>query len=592
MTNPRLVGFLLLLAVVASSAGAATVQYRLEYSDETGLFDLFASASSDDNAGLAAYSVALTGSILTLDHLTPSTSLAVNSLAKEGAAGFTLFRTNSIGRAIHASQDTITGGSHLLYGLGQSTGSFQQAGINPLSPATGAAWQSELRIASGRYDSAAGPLGIDYASHLTAANVFQSRDSATAMAADVVYDPRFASGPPAPLVLPTIPSPAAPPTPGPMPQLPTGGPLPAPPVVDPAEYVVEYRLELSETPGDFKLFGSSRGAGAGLAAFGVALTGPITSLNHVSPGASLVEDVAHAEGSAGFTLFRSADDSTAVHGSQDTITGSGHLLYGLGQTSGSLAGAGLTPLAASEGEAWDSDLLLATGTFDATLGTIAIDYASALTGANVFKAVGSAEVKAATVTYDSRYAFVPPAPPMPELQPPVALPEPPLSPPTEPELLPAPGPADPPALSPPFANDLPPLPEPPPALPELPNSDVPDVIVEEPVPPAYELVIGEEIKTLPIWTYDPPRWDGALVTIEYVQRPFFLVDVDGTTLSVSTSRFDALEAVGTLRSLSLGGSLLTLASAPTAAEAPIPEPTTASLTLAVVAALFVARRRP
>jgi hypothetical protein len=148
------------------------------------------------------------------------------------------------------------------------------------------------------------------------------------------------------------------------------------------------------------------------------------------------------------------------------------------------------------------------------------------------------------------------------------------------------------AADPPQADDPAPRPELPPALPELPNSDVPDVIVGEPVPPAYEQIIGEQIKTFPIWTFDPPRWDGALVTIDHLLRTFLLVDADGTTHSVSTRRFDALDRVGTMRSLSVGDSLLTFTSAPTAAEAPIPEPTTASLALAVVATLFVARRRP
>jgi hypothetical protein len=560
MHKVSLAGILVGLACIASSARSATVQYRLELSEATGQFDLFASASPDDNAGIASYSVALTGAITALDHVTPYTSFALNVAAEEGAAGFSLLRSANGLNDVYASQNTISVTPHLLYGLGQTASSFSQSGVEPVAAAKSPSWGAELKIATGFYDPVAGSLGIDYASNRTLANVFRSSASAATMAADIVFDPRFAAAAPLPTLSPAVP-----------------GPLP-PPVVSPprpasaVESLVEYRLEFGQTPGEFKLFGSVKGAGAGLAAYGVELTGSITSLNHASPTASFAQSAALESGSAGFTLFRSADGSASVHGAQDTITATPHLLYGLGQEAGSLAAAGLSSSGPVEGESWGADLLLATGTFDETLGAIAIDYSSPNTVANVFTALGSAATMPASVSYDSRYAFVPPAPAMPEPQPPVALPEPPLSPPTAPVLLP------------PLANDPPALPE----LPaELPNSDMPDVIVEDVVPPTCEVVIGAEIKTFPIWTYDPPRWDGALVTIDYLQRPFFLVAADGTTLSQGMSRFETLAADGTIRSLSLRDSLLSVASTHVATEKQIPEPATfgiASMSILVLAA--------
>jgi hypothetical protein len=182
----------------------------------------------------------------------------------------------------------------------------------------------------------------------------------------------------------------------------------------------------------------------------------------------------------------------------------------------------------------------------------------------------------------------PPAPAAPAPQPPLAaLPEPPLSPPTAPESLP------------PLGSEPDPRPELPAEQPaELPLGETPGVVVEEAVPPEYELVIGGGIRPLPIWTFDPPRWDGAVITIDDWVRPYLLFDEDGSTLSLSTSRSEALSEValndaGSLNTLSLGDSLLAFASTSAAAETQIPEPTTAGLVLAgIVATLAATRCRP
>jgi hypothetical protein len=588
MVKAWLRGFGVAIVVLGGSAPAATVGYRLELSEATGQFDLFASASPDDNGGIAAYSVDLVGAISSLDHVSAYTSLAVNDQDAEGSAGFSFLRSASGLPWVHASQDTITATPHLLYGLGQTAGSLSQLGVNSLASAAITTWSADLKIASGFYDPTAGPLRIDYSSRRTQANVFQSFGSPRVIAADVLYDARFAATPATPVLPPPV---TAPPIQNPLgPTLPSGPPL--------ASATVEYRIELGTTPGEFKLFGSTKGGGAGLAAYGVELTGPITSLNHLSPTTSMAENAASVSGSAGFSLLRSADGSTSVHASQDTITATPHLLYGLGQQPGSLAAAGLNPLTSVESDAWDAELLLATGTFDATLGSIAIDYSSSITGANVFKSVGSGQTMAATVTYDSRYAFVPPAPPTPEIQPPVVVPEPPLSPPTSPELLP-PVAVDP-SVLPPLASDPAPLPELPAEQPsELPLVDVPNVIVEV-LPPAPETAIGEwigSIERFPVlWQRELQLWDGAtLIAIDDPLTSFVVLDADGRThsLSLAMSRFEAIDGVDAMHSLNLGDSLLAFASTSAAAETQIPEPTTAGLVLAgIVATLSATRHRP
>jgi hypothetical protein len=581
MVKAWLRGFGVAIVVLGGSAPAATVGYRLELSEATGQFDLFASASPDDNGGIAAYSVDLVGAISSLDHGSAFTSLAVNDQAAEGSAGFSFLRSASGLPWVHASQDTITATPHLLYGLGQTAGSLSQLGVNSLASAAITTWSADLKIASGFYDPTAGPLRIDYSSRRTQANVFQSFGSPRVIAADVLYDARFAAAPATPVLPPPV---TAPPIQNPLgPTLPSGPPL--------ASATVEYRIELGTTPGEFKLFGSTNGGGAGLAAYGVELTGPITSLNHLSPTTSVAENAASVAGSVGFSLLRSADGSTSVHASQDTITATPHLLYGLGQQPGSLAAAGLNPLTSVESDAWDAELLLATGTFDATLGSIAIDYSSSITGANVFKSVGSGQTMAATVTYDSRYAFVPPAPPTPEIQPPVALPGAPELPPTV---------AVDPSVLPPMPSDPAPLPELPAEQPsELPLVDVPNVIVEV-LPPAPETVIGEwigSIERFPVlWQRELQLWDGAtLIAIDDPLTPFVVLDADGRahSLSLATSRFEAIDGLGAMHSLSLGDALLAFASTSAATETPIPEPTTAGLVLAgIVATLAATRCRP
>jgi len=144
--------------------------------------------------------------------------------------------------------------------------------------------------------------------------------------------------------------------------------------------------------GTFSLFGSSsQGDNAGIATYGVPLTGPILTIDHQSPNAAGQGALGNQTVALG--LIRTVDDLVGPAGpitlsaSQDTFT-PGYVVYGLGQTSGDLvidATGGLTAIAFPEQQSYDAKLLIATGTYDNTsLDKPGIDVSSLDLIANVF----------------------------------------------------------------------------------------------------------------------------------------------------------------------------------------------------------------
>ena len=140
-----LVATMAVLCFVGSAAQAVgTVDFELvDYLD--GTFELYASASLGDNAGISYYNVDLVG-ILTATHQSPK---AVD-LGSGNTRGFTVGRGDLAGPGpLFAGQDPSSGTTNsLIYGIGQTAGSFP---ILPFPADVGVPWAAPVLIATGTY---------------------------------------------------------------------------------------------------------------------------------------------------------------------------------------------------------------------------------------------------------------------------------------------------------------------------------------------------------------------------------------------------------------------------------------------------------
>src|SRR5262245_34308711 len=115
---------------------------------------------------------------------------------------------------------------------------------------------------------------------------------------------------------------------------------------------ITYTLDLiGGAPGSFSLYGKcSTGDNAGIAIFGVPLTGHVLTLDNAAPSMQFGQKGAFS-GGAGFNQVRSADsaapiDNPTIAGGQD-FTNAGapnNLVFGIGQTAGSFTSDGWTTL--------------------------------------------------------------------------------------------------------------------------------------------------------------------------------------------------------------------------------------------------------
>jgi hypothetical protein len=163
---------------------------------------------------------------------------------------------------------------------------------------------------------------------------------------------------------------------------------------------VNFTLYVDEAGANtFNLYASSSlGDNAGIAFYGVPLLGDITSLNHNSPVAGALFAGPPFFSQVGFNLLRSADNVTSLVASQDTINASSILVYGFGQTAGSLASipgvTGFVP--GAEQVAYSAPLLIASGTYNGvapSFNTNSVDLVS-----NVFVSLSSRQVVPANIS--------------------------------------------------------------------------------------------------------------------------------------------------------------------------------------------------
>lgn len=141
-----------------------------------GTFDLYASASPGDNAGISFFNVDLVG-ILTATHQSPRAL----DLGTGTVRGFTVGRGDLAGDGpLFAGQDTSSGTTaSLIFGIGQTAGSFT---LLPLGTDVGVPWAVPVLLASGTYST--NPASPDFGQEVVA-NVFTAVDDVDAAAADV-----------------------------------------------------------------------------------------------------------------------------------------------------------------------------------------------------------------------------------------------------------------------------------------------------------------------------------------------------------------------------------------------------------------------
>jgi hypothetical protein len=187
---------MLAASVLPLGASAASVTYSLDLlSGGPGNFKLFAqtSVTTGDNAGLASYNVPLLGTVLTMDNFSPYMQFGLKS-SFAGAAGFNMMRSADI--TTSTSNPVLTGAqdianasapNNLVFGIGQTGGSFVTAGWTPVFGGTEGAqvWNAPVLLATGTYT---GSLEIDLTrSDFKAANVFTATDQKNTVTAATTF---------------------------------------------------------------------------------------------------------------------------------------------------------------------------------------------------------------------------------------------------------------------------------------------------------------------------------------------------------------------------------------------------------------------
>jgi hypothetical protein len=162
----------MLLAIRSSTAAAATATFTLETS-VPGEFKVFAQVSQGDNGGLVTYGIPLLGNITSIDHVSPNIALAENTAQEIGPAAFTYLRSPDGDPEITGAQVIVPEASpNVVYGFGQTAGSFAALGITSLGPPPEQpAWDAKLLIAEGTYT---GRIDFDRANVNLLADVFVS----------------------------------------------------------------------------------------------------------------------------------------------------------------------------------------------------------------------------------------------------------------------------------------------------------------------------------------------------------------------------------------------------------------------------------
>ncbi len=152
------------LFVGTATAELADIQLDINGRGE-GTFDVFISVSPDDNRGLLAYSIPLTGAITSITHVSPAGTLVDNSgaLAVLAPLAFNApfpSRSPDGDPTLQATQELIDEPSFFIFGFGQEDGNLEDLDTGAFTPFGGLVqpeYEARLHIASGTWDAAFGP---------------------------------------------------------------------------------------------------------------------------------------------------------------------------------------------------------------------------------------------------------------------------------------------------------------------------------------------------------------------------------------------------------------------------------------------------
>ena len=177
-----LMAMIAVLCFVGPAATAATVTLDLR-DNQDGTFDLYATATLGDNAGISFFNIDLVN-ILTATHQSPK---GVDMDAGFITRGFTSGGPDLTGDgALFAYQNTLDLPT-CIFGIGQTAGTMNTAG----SP-RGIPWAVPVLLASGTYDGVQRPWQ-DYVGTEYPVNVFTAVDDPDVEAATVVWIPEPAT---------------------------------------------------------------------------------------------------------------------------------------------------------------------------------------------------------------------------------------------------------------------------------------------------------------------------------------------------------------------------------------------------------------
>lgn len=133
---------LISLGFVSMLAHGSTI--TLEMRTGGGIYELYASSSSGDNFGIAAYKIVLTNILTAVQKSPRALELGTNVVR-----GFTVGRFNLNGPGpLFAAQNT-TDLPTLIFGIGQTPGNFNMI---PIDSDVGVSWASPVLLASGTYN--------------------------------------------------------------------------------------------------------------------------------------------------------------------------------------------------------------------------------------------------------------------------------------------------------------------------------------------------------------------------------------------------------------------------------------------------------
>lgn len=173
----------------AEAGETADVAVRLVRDlDGPGTFDIYAWACPCSNGGISSYGLPIMGGFTSLEHESPVYEIAVSGGGSiYDPAGFSLMRTaDDLSPA--AAQDTINAPTpHLVYGMGQTVGSFDALGYDYVAGLLEQPeWGAPLLIATGTYDTGSQLPELDQSHVDFKVNVFEGFEGADVRAAVIM----------------------------------------------------------------------------------------------------------------------------------------------------------------------------------------------------------------------------------------------------------------------------------------------------------------------------------------------------------------------------------------------------------------------